>query len=144
MKKILVFVLFAVSMVGCSIEPKPINYGSDACDFCKMTIVDQIHGAEIVTDKGKVYKFDAIECMIDFKEDMSKETPQMFLTNHYHTPKVLISAEKATFLISENLPSPMGEFITAFETKTEAEEVRAELDGKIYTWEELLQQQSNK
>lgn len=144
MKKLLVFILFTGLLAGCSIEAKPINYGSDACDFCKMNIVDQIHGAEIVTDKGKVYKFDAIECMIDFKDEMSKEQPQLFLTNHYHTPKELISAEDATFLISENLPSPMGEFITAFKSKTAAEEIHKELDGKLYTWEELLHQQSNK
>ena len=136
--------MLSVFFIGCSIEPKPIIYGSDACDFCKMNIVDQIHGAEIVTDKGKVYKFDAVECMIDFKNEMSKEQPKLFLTNHYHTPKELISAEDATFLISENLPSPMGEFITAFESKEAANEAQKELDGKIYSWNELLQQQSNR
>ncbi|SRR5690554_4500875 len=144
MKKLFLFVLLAGLFVGCSIEAKPINYGTDACDFCKMTIVDQIHGAEIVTDKGKVYKFDAIECMIDFKSEMSKEQPQLFLINHYHTPQELISAENATYLISENLPSPMGEFITAFKSRSEAEETHKELGGKLYTWKELIQQQSNK
>lgn len=143
MKKLLLFVLLSGLFIGCSIESKPIDYGTDACEYCKMNIVDQIHGAEIVTNKGKVYKFDAIECMIDFNNEMSKEQPQLFLTNHYHTPKELISAEGATFLISENLPSPMGEFITAFKSKSAAEEVQKELDGKIYSWEELLQQQSD-
>ncbi|PWH81316.1 nitrous oxide reductase accessory protein NosL [Brumimicrobium oceani] len=144
MKKLILFVLLSLVFVACSIEAKPINYGTDACDFCKMSIVDQIHGAEIVTDKGKVYKFDAIECMINFKNEMSKEQPQLFLTNHYHTPKELIDAENATFLISENLPSPMGEFITAFASKEAAEKIHQELDGKLYNWKELVQQQSNK
>lgn len=144
MKKLFLFVLLSGLMLSCDVEPKPINYGSDACDFCKMNIVDQIHGAEIVTDKGKVYKFDAIECMINFKNEMSKEQPQLFLTNHYETPKELISADKASFLISQNLPSPMGEFITAFKTKTAAEEAQKELEGKIYSWTELVEQQSNK
>jgi|SRR5690554_330392 len=144
MKKIFLFVILTGLLVGCSIEPQPIIYGSDSCAFCKMTVVDQIHGAEIVTDKGKVYKFDAIECMIDFKNEMSKEQPKLFLTNHYHMAKELISAEKATFLISENLPSPMGEFITAFDSKESAEVAQKELEGDLYSWEELLQQQSNK
>ena len=144
MKKLILFALLSILFIGCSIEAKPINYGADACDFCKMTIVSQIHGAEIVTDKGKVYKFDAVECMIDFKNEMSKEQPQLFLTNHYHTPKELIAAESAIFLISPNLPSPMGEFITAFANKEAAEKTQQELDGEIYTWEELIQQQSNK
>lgn len=144
MKKLILFVLLSGLFVGCSIEAKPINYGADACDFCKMSIVDQIHGAEIVTDKGKVYKFDAVECMIDYKNEMSKEQPQLFLTNHYNTPKELIPAETSSFLISEKLPSPMGEFITAFKSKSAAEDAQKELDGKIYTWKELLEQQSKK
>lgn len=144
MKNLFLFVLLSGLLLSCSIEPKPIVYGSDACDFCKMNIVDQIHGAEIVTDKGKVYKFDAIECMINYKNEMSKEEPQLFLTNHYHTPKELISAEDAAFLISQNLPSPMGEFITAFKSKSAAEDAQKELEGKVYSWTELLQQQSNK
>ncbi len=37
---------------SCSVEPSPINYGKEACNFCKMNIVDQQHGAEIVTKKG--------------------------------------------------------------------------------------------
>ena len=144
MKKIFLFVLLSGILYSCSIEPKPIQYGSDACSFCKMTIVQQIHGAEIVTNKGKVYKFDAVECMINFKNEMSKEQPKLFLTNHYHTPKELISAEEAAFLISENLPSPMGEYITAFKSKSAANEIQKELNGKVYSWSELLQQQSTK
>ena len=34
-----------------------------------MTIVDKVHAAEIVTQKGKVYKFDATECMINFMDE---------------------------------------------------------------------------
>ncbi|MGO3689692.1 MAG: nitrous oxide reductase accessory protein NosL [Psychroflexus halocasei] len=134
-------IVFALS--SCSNEKKPIAYGDDACDFCRMNIVDKIHGAEIVTQKGKIYKFDAVECMINFKDDMTKEKVDMFFTNHYLKPEELIRAEQATFLISENIPSPMGEFITAFPSKAEAEKVQADKDGKLYTWEELLKQQAN-
>ena len=49
------FMLLSVCLLmACSQEPKPIEYGTDACHFCRMTIVDKVHGAEIVTDKGKV------------------------------------------------------------------------------------------
>ena len=33
---------------------------------CKMTLVDKKFGAEVVTKKGKVYKFDDLNCMIKF------------------------------------------------------------------------------
>ncbi|MDN6310799.1 MAG: nitrous oxide reductase accessory protein NosL [Flavobacteriaceae bacterium] len=140
--------IFALLMIlvlsGCSKEKKPIAYGNDACDFCRMTIVDKIHAAEIVTDKAKVYKFDAVECMINYKNDMAKEKVDMFFTNHYQKPEELIRAEQATFLISEGIPSPMGEFITAFQTKDAAEDVLTSEGGKLYTWDELLKQQASK
>ena len=62
MKKLLPLILLAtVLLAACQPSPKPIEYGSDMCDYCKMTIVDQQHAAELVTTKGKAFKFDAIE-----------------------------------------------------------------------------------
>ena len=60
----IVTILF-LSLAACTVAPVPINFGSDGCHFCKMTIVDKQHAAELVTSKGKAYKYDAIECMID-------------------------------------------------------------------------------
>ena len=124
-------------IVGCSNSPKPIDYGNDGCHYCKMTIVDKIHGAELITDKGKVFKFDATECMLNYVADGSEAEVGSFLTNHYESPTALISATEATFLISENLPSPMGAYLTAFEDVAQAENVQAEKGGKLYTWEAL-------
>lgn len=142
MKKLSVLLLFVLTLGSCSMEKQPIVYGEDNCDFCKMTIVDQIHGAEIVTDKGKVYKFDALECMLNFESEMSKEKVGQFYTNHFLSPGKLIRAESASFLISENIPSPMGEFITAFPSQEEAEKVQAEKDGEVYNWEGIKKQQN--
>tara|TARA_R110002012_G_scaffold319389_2_gene539772 strand:+ start:156060 stop:156386 length:327 start_codon:yes stop_codon:yes gene_type:complete len=103
-----------------------------------MTIVDKVHAAEIVTKKGKVYKFDATECMVNFMNDFDNSEIQLYLTNHFNEPEVLIDATKATFLISKNVPSPMGAFLTAFKTKQEAEAVQTEQGGDIYTWDTLL------
>jgi copper chaperone NosL len=103
-----------------------------------MTIVDKVHAAEIVTKKGKIYKFDATECMVNFRNEFEVSEIKFYLTNHYLEPEVLIDATKATFLISKNIPSPMGAFITAFENKAEAEKVQSEKSGTLYTWDELL------
>ena len=45
-----------IFLIGCTVSPKPIDYGNDGCHFCKMTIVDKVHAAEIVTKKGKVFE----------------------------------------------------------------------------------------
>ncbi|MCB0461826.1 MAG: nitrous oxide reductase accessory protein NosL [Flavobacteriaceae bacterium] len=123
---------------SCNVSPKAIEYGSDGCYFCKMTIVDKVHAAEIVTKKGKVYKFDATECMVNFMGDFDTSEIELYLSNNYTDPEALIDATQATFLISENIPSPMGAFLSAFKNKTDAEKTQAEKGGTLYTWDELL------
>ncbi|WP_298493377.1 nitrous oxide reductase accessory protein NosL [uncultured Algibacter sp.] len=124
--------------LGCNVSPKAINYGSDGCHFCKMTIVDKVHAAEIVTKKGKVYKFDATECMINFMEDFETSKIELYLSNNYTEPETLIDATQATFLISKNIPSPMGAFLSAFKNIADAEKFKNEKGGKLYNWEALL------
>lgn len=132
---LMVLVLFLIT--GCSTGSQTIDYGNDGCHFCKMTIVDKIHGSELITDKGKVFKFDATECMLNYIND-NKELPvRSLLTNYYETPTAFISTEEATFLISEKLPSPMGANLTAFQTRTAAEKVQSEKGGRLYHWEAL-------
>lgn len=123
---------------SCNVAPQPIDYGNDGCHFCKMTIVDKVHAAEIVTKKGKVYKFDATECMVNFLEDFNTSEIKLYLSNNYLEPETLINATQATFLISENIPSPMGAFLSAFKTKEAAIKIQSEKEGTLYTWEELL------
>jgi len=132
--------IFALLLVffSCNVGPEPINYGSDGCHFCKMTIVDKVHAAEIVTKKGKVYKFDATECMVNFMGDFDSSEIKLYLSNNYTEPESLIDATQATFLISKNIPSPMGAFLSAFKNKADAEKTQAEKGGTLYTWDELL------
>ena len=124
---------------SCNVSPQAIDYGNDGCHFCRMTIVHKVHAAEVVTKKGKVYKFDATECMINFLKDFEDASEvELYLANNYKEPEILIDAIKATFLISENIPSPMGAFLSAFKNKVEAEKVRSEKGGNLYSWDELL------
>jgi copper chaperone NosL len=123
---------------SCNVSPQAINYGSDGCHFCRMTIVDKVHAAEIVTKKGKVYKFDASECMINFLGAFDTSEIKLYLSNNYSEPEALIDATKASFLISENVPSPMGEFLSAFKTEEEAQKMQSEKGGTLYTWNQLL------
>ena len=139
-----IIIISTLVLSACSSKPKAIEYGSDGCHFCKMTIVDKLHAAEIVTKKGKVYKFDATECMINFLEDFDTSTVKLYLSNNYSNPEELIDATQATFLISENVPSPMGAFLSAFKTEKDAIKMQAEKDGDIYTWNELLTRFKNK
>lgn len=130
----LVLFIFA----SCEVSPKPINYGSDGCHFCSMTIVDKQHAAQFVTKKGKAFKFDAVECMVNHLKDVDVATIGLFLVNDYQAPGELIDAKKATYLISKEIPSPMGEYLSAFKSRVEAAHIEDKNNGKLYSWNELL------
>ncbi|WP_343487247.1 nitrous oxide reductase accessory protein NosL [Allomuricauda sp. d1] len=138
MKKI-VLISSVLFLFACSIRPKPIAYGETGCHFCKMTVVDKQHAAQLVTTKGKVFNFDASECILNYIKEIDSTSVGLVLANDYNNPGELIDATQATFLISEGIPSPMGEYLTAFSNKDDAQEALNEHGGRLFTWEELKQ-----
>ena len=138
------FLLFvSILIVACSREPEPIAFGKDACEHCKMTIMDQKYGAEIVTSKGKIFKFDAAECMVDYIKqapDNFNFEKDMFLTVNIAAPGSFIPADKAFFLKDRAFQSPMGGNLASFTSMQLAQNNLQNSDGKILTWNELLKQ----
>lgn len=132
-----VFVLIFLS--ACAVEPVPINYGQDACEFCKMNIVDQQHAAELLTKKGKAYKYDAVECMLNYlnRNDLASDEMAFLLVCNYSQPGELIAAKDAIFIISEAIPSPMGAFLSALDNPDSAEQIIEVKGGEVVSWEEL-------
>ncbi len=131
--------LFLIIFISaCKPKPRDINYGEDICTFCKMTVVSKQHAAEVVSQKGKVYTFDAIECMINYVQKEETEFGHL-LVNDYLDPGELKDAHNCQYLISENLPSPMGAFLSAFSNKEDAQKMQEERSGKLYDWESLNQ-----
>lgn len=130
-------IVVLLSLGACNPKETPINYGSDACHYCSMTIVDKQHAAEYVTDTGKAFKFDAIECMMNSLKDVDSTKVALFLVNDLESPGKLIDGRKATYLMSDNIPSPMGESLSAIENKEAADSLQSELQGELFTWQEL-------
>jgi len=104
-----------------------------------MLIVEKKHGGKIVTKKGKIYKFDSIECMIGFTADFEKFPIQKVSVIDYNNPGVLIDANQATFLKSKNIPSPMGAFLSAIKDRKVATEIQNIKGGVFLTWSKLLE-----
>ncbi len=137
--KRLVFLLIATFSLGCSNGPKPIAYGETGCHFCKMTVVDKQHAAQLITKKGKVFNFDASECLLNYLKEIDTTSVGRLLANDYNDPGKLTDVSKATFLISEGIPSPMGEYLTAFGKFENAEKAQQEHGGNLFTWEQLIE-----
>ncbi|MCO6490460.1 MAG: nitrous oxide reductase accessory protein NosL [Phaeodactylibacter sp.] len=138
LSKLLPAAALLLSVASCAQSPKPINYGNDACHYCKMTIVDKQHAAEAVTQKGKVFKFDAIECLVNYLGEQEGQQYAYLLANDYEKPGELIPAETSYYLISPNIPSPMGAFLSAFETQERARAVQSEKGGDVFDWKGLI------
>jgi copper chaperone NosL len=130
-------ILVLTFIYSCKVEPEEIDYGKDVCHYCSMTIVDHLHGSELVTAKGRVYKYDATECLINDLKRRSSDEVGILLVVDYSNPGKLISAESATFLICEEVPSPMGAFLSAFSSLEEAELVFEDKGGAIYNWQSV-------
>jgi copper chaperone NosL len=138
MKNSIIYIFFVLLVItSCTNSPKTIAYGTDHCHFCSMTIVDKQHAAQFMTKKGRSYAFDASECMLNHLKEIDRATVETFLVNDYNAPGELIDATQATYLISKNIPSPMGEYLTAFATKEAAKKAQSDNKGELYTWEQL-------
>ncbi|MDP3313637.1 nitrous oxide reductase accessory protein NosL [Lutibacter sp.] len=137
----IIILLFTFS---CKIEPQAIEYGKDQCNFCVMNIVDNTYAAQYVTSKGKQFKFDAVECLVNDLIKKDKEGIAIILVANYSNPGEMIDAKSAFYLISPAIKSPMGENLSAFNSQITAEEYLKMNVGEIYTWESLNQYFINK
>ncbi len=136
MKTILIFLV--IILVSCSPKPQEINYYEDECFYCRMIISDPNFGAELVTKKGKVFKYDSAECMLNDYNEQEEEQFEHVLVTDYTQPNKLIDATNSTFLISENLPSPMGGNLSAYEKEQNAMMLQGLKGGKIHNFIEVV------
>lgn len=140
--KFITFFIF-LTLFSCKVEPKKINYNTDHCHYCDMTVVDKTHAAQYVTKKGKAYMFDAIECIVNnLNKNNNEETMAFLLVADYANPGNLVDAKTATYLISKKIKSPMGANLSAFSSKETAQKVLKENGGKLYTWSALKEKLS--
>lgn len=126
---------------GCTVQPKPIRYGKDACDHCKMTIVDPKFAAEIVTQKGKSFKFDDVACLVNYlKETKVPEADLAFvLVDQYNKLGQLVDARQAVYVSGDVIRSPMMGNTAAFSDAESARAARTQLaNTKLRTWHDLL------
>jgi copper chaperone NosL len=129
-------------LIACSTKPEPLLFGKDPCFTCKMTLMDTKFGAEIVSRKGKVYKFDDMNCMIEFYHSGYEpaENIAQLLVVDYAKPGTLINAKTAYYIYSEAIHSPMASNVAAYSSGEELANYNKDLNGKTLGWEELLVQ----
>ena len=137
-----VVLLLSVSLLSCSTAPQPIQLGTDVCYFCKMTISDARFGAEIVTRKGKFFKFDDAHCLLSYvhsgildPQDIAGIYLVDFCGDH-----ALTKVETTFLLQSEELRSPMGGNIAAFTSEDSLNKMKEKFNGTVTNWATIFPQ----
>ena len=127
-------------LTSCSAQPQPFKYGEDICHSCKMGIIDPKFGNQLITKKGKVYKFDDVICLSRFLKSGSvaeNEIKQIVVID-FEKQNNFLDIHKSVFVAGPSVKSPMGSNAAAFSSKEAAEKFNHQKNGVIYTWKELL------
>jgi copper chaperone NosL len=131
-------IIMLMLVSSCSSGPEPFKYGEDICHTCKMGIVDPKFGNEIITGKGKVYKFDDANCLILFLRSGTveeKDIRQKLVIN-FEKQNEFLDVNKSFFLVAPGIKSPMGGNAGAFSSRETAEKFNAGKTGVIYSWQQ--------
>lgn len=138
-KSFAALLMLAFVLPACQSGPQPFAIGKDGCHFCKMTLMTAQFGGEVITKKGKVFKFDDLHCMKGFLK--AGEVPQsdiaQVLTTDYTNKDQFVSVEAAHFVQGGALRSPMGSNTAGFATKEAADAAAAQSGGKAVDWNGL-------
>jgi copper chaperone NosL len=135
--KVAAAAVILVSMQSCSSGPQPIKYESDACDFCKMAIMQKRFANEWVTDKGKVFRFDDVHCLLSFRK--TNESSGTAYINDFTEKMELVKADELFFVKSNELKTPMGGHIAAFTDKATSDEFAKNNAGQTLSWQQVEQ-----
>ncbi len=122
----------ALLFTACSESgPKEIATGKDQCENCKMTITEAKYATQLVTEKGRNYKFDDISCMDDYttsNTDVAQNSDEYVADFPTGT---FFDRSTATLVQGGSIKSPMGGNTQAYKDKAAAEKAAAELGATV-------------
>lgn len=137
--KVAACIMLLVTM-GCKTGPTPIRFGKDVCDHCRMVIMDKKYGGEIVTTKGKCFRFDDSNCLVKFSKSEAADVADIdaiYLLDYYGNGN-LIRSDSLYLMTSPALHGPMGGTVAAFKDKASLDKAIGEFKGTSMTMDELL------
>lgn len=122
----------AFALLSCQSEgPQDFLLEKDQCDNCKMTITDAKYGAELITEKGRIYKFDDISCMDMYT---TSETEKAANAKKYvvdFPSGKFLELPQAHLISGGDIKSPMGGNTQAYESKEAAQKAAETLGAKL-------------
>jgi len=105
-----------------------------------MGITNKQFASELITSKGKVYKFDSIECMAMYYKNHKKtynKSPELWM-HDYLNPQKWIPLRKAIFMRCQKIHSPMALDLIAVKKQSEVNRIKQKFGGSRIKWKRLL------
>jgi copper chaperone NosL len=129
--------LTMITLMSCEPKPEAIDWGKEECAHCKMSIADKRFAAQLLTTKGKAYKFDAIECLAGFMNEgkIANNDVHSLWVADFTKPGEFLNAKKSFFLQSDKLQSPMSLNIAAFPHQQDVSAAMQQYGGKELYWD---------
>lgn len=131
----LVLALFVLFAGGCATGPGQVHWGEEACAHCQMAISDERYAAQAVDSRGRMWKFDSVECMAAFLGDAGLGAHTAWIADGR---TAWIPADQASIVRSEQIRSPMGGGLAAFRDADMARAAAREVGGTIVEWQTVL------
>jgi copper chaperone NosL len=137
-----IFLLYLTGLLwlsSCSSGPEPFAFGKDLCHTCKMGIIDPKFGAELITKKGKIYKFDDVSCLDHYLRSNATEQSDIsqLLVINFEKENDFLPIDQAVFILGPAVKSPMGSHAAAFTNREQAEKTNTRLQGELLSWKEV-------
>ena len=132
-------ILLTFLLNSCTIGPENIREGKDQCYFCKMTVADIKYAAEIVTTKGKVYKFDDLHCLLAFNNEkgMAAQQAKDIYLSDFTSDHTLIKADDCFLLQGGEIRGPMNGNIIAAGNKDSLMKLAVHFNAEETTWQKI-------
>lgn len=117
-------------------DPPAIKYGRDACKRCGMIISEERFASGIVDSKGNARVFDDAGEMVATVQDEGLGDQRVWV--HGSPSLEWMDARDAWYVVTMDVPTPMGSGVFPFDTEADANAFAGEHEGTVHSWDDLL------
>jgi copper chaperone NosL len=124
-------------VLACQADQKPQAIEAhDACASCRMAISQPQYAAEVLDKDGNAYKFDDIGCMLRYLKQHTLPQRRLYVMDYVN--RQWLEAERAVFVRSNAIASPMAGRLAAFREQSAAQQFLSNGSGQMMSLAELI------
>ena len=123
--------------LACQADQKPQAIEAhDACASCRMAISQPQYAAEVLDKDGNAVKFDDIGCMLRYLKQHTLPQRRLYVMDYVN--RQWLEAERAVFVRSNAIASPMDGGLAAFRDQSAAQQFLRNSSGQMMSLAELI------